>query len=157
MTQYRDLVGGRLLLDGASLFNDIKSVESTVVARVHETHASVVDRAVRAARTALDEPRGRRPGGEPCRLMRPTSLALPGPLLSGLGRPRRAGCAAPGRHGGRGADHGGKRLPVPLDERPVGNVVRTAGFLDDRRRESVASGNARRFLGTAVIAGGSPG
>ncbi|WNE93908.1 aldehyde dehydrogenase family protein [Streptomyces luomodiensis] len=155
MTEYRNFVGGRLL-DGASLFDDINPVDGTVVARVHEADASVVDRAVRAARTAHDGPRGRRPGAERCRLMRATSLALPGPLLSGLGRLRRAGSAAPGRHGGRGTDHGGKRLPVPLDERPVGNVVRTAGFLDDRQRELVLSGNARRFLGTAVIAGGSP-
>ncbi|GGM22207.1 hypothetical protein GCM10010129_78180 [Streptomyces fumigatiscleroticus] len=51
MTDHRDFVGGRLL-DGASLFDDIDPVDGTVVARVHEADASVVDRAVRAARTA---------------------------------------------------------------------------------------------------------
>ncbi|MFE6338430.1 amidohydrolase family protein [Streptomyces sp. NPDC057798] len=46
----------------------------------------------------------------------------------------------------------GSDYPYPLGERPVGNVVRTAGFLDDRRRALVLSGNARRFLGTDAVA-----
>lgn len=50
----------------------------------------------------------------------------------------------------------GSDYPYPLGERPVGNVVRTAGFLDDLQRESVLSGNARRFLGTAAAAGRGP-
>ncbi|MER7928720.1 amidohydrolase family protein [Streptomyces sp. NPDC096057] len=50
----------------------------------------------------------------------------------------------------------GSDYPYPLGERPVGNVVRTAGFLDDRRRELVLSGNARRFLGTAAVAADTP-
>ncbi len=50
----------------------------------------------------------------------------------------------------------GSDYPYPLGERPAGNVVRTAGFLDDRRRELVLSGNARRFLGTAAVSVGNP-
>ncbi|MFE6199230.1 2-hydroxymuconic semialdehyde dehydrogenase [Streptomyces sp. NPDC057838] len=69
MTEYRNFVGGAFL-DGASLFDDINPVDGTVVARVHEADASVVDRAVRAARTALDGPWGRMTVAERCRLMR---------------------------------------------------------------------------------------
>lgn len=45
----------------------------------------------------------------------------------------------------------GSDYPYPLGERPVGNVVRTAGFLDDARRKLLLGGNARRFLGRAAV------
>lgn len=40
----------------------------------------------------------------------------------------------------------GSDYPYPLGERPAGQVVRTATFLDDRTRAAILSGNARRFL-----------
>ncbi|MGW6273777.1 amidohydrolase family protein [Streptomyces sp. NPDC055060] len=46
----------------------------------------------------------------------------------------------------------GSDYPYPLGERPVGNVVRTAGFLDDRQRALVLSDNARRFLDATAAA-----
>lgn len=48
-----------------------------------------------------------------------------------------------------GADHVmvGSDYPYPLGERPVGNVVRTASFLNEDDRSKILSGNARSFLG----------
>ncbi|KUN29674.1 2-hydroxymuconic semialdehyde dehydrogenase [Streptomyces antibioticus] len=69
MTEYRNFVGGQFL-DGASQFDDINPVDGTLVARVHEADASVVDRAVRAARKALGGPWGRMTVADRCRLMR---------------------------------------------------------------------------------------
>jgi aminocarboxymuconate-semialdehyde decarboxylase len=43
----------------------------------------------------------------------------------------------------------GSDYPYPLGERPVGGVVRSAGFLTDDERAAILSGNARRFLGGA--------
>lgn len=40
----------------------------------------------------------------------------------------------------------GSDYPYPFGERPVGQVVRNAGFLDETTRERVLSGNAREFL-----------
>jgi len=68
MTEYRNFVGGQFL-DGASQFDDINPVDGTLVARVHEADASVVDRAVRAARKALGGPWGRMTVADRCRLM----------------------------------------------------------------------------------------
>ena len=41
----------------------------------------------------------------------------------------------------------GSDYPYPLGERPVGNVVREADFLDDTARAAILGGNAARFLG----------
>lgn len=41
----------------------------------------------------------------------------------------------------------GSDYPYPLGERPAGQVVRQAGFLTDRQRHKLLSGNALRFLG----------
>lgn len=41
----------------------------------------------------------------------------------------------------------GSDYPYPLGERPVGAVVRRAGFLDDAQRSLLLGGNALRFLG----------
>lgn len=48
-----------------------------------------------------------------------------------------------------GGDHVvvGSDYPYPLGERPAGDLVQRAGFLDDATRQAVLSGNARRFLG----------
>ncbi|MEV0701229.1 amidohydrolase family protein [Saccharopolyspora sp. NPDC050389] len=43
----------------------------------------------------------------------------------------------------------GSDYPYPLGERPVGDVVRKSGFLDDRGRELIIRENAVRFLGIA--------
>ena len=43
----------------------------------------------------------------------------------------------------------GSDYPYPLGERPVGNVVHRAEFLDDSARKAVLGGNAARFLGLA--------
>ena len=44
----------------------------------------------------------------------------------------------------------GSDYPYPLGERPVGRVVRTAGFLTDEQRDKILSGNAARFLGRTI-------
>jgi aminocarboxymuconate-semialdehyde decarboxylase len=41
----------------------------------------------------------------------------------------------------------GSDYPYPLGERPVGEVLRNADFLDDDQREAIVRGNALRFLG----------
>lgn len=41
----------------------------------------------------------------------------------------------------------GSDYPYPLGERPVGNVVHQADFLDDTARAALLGGNAARFLG----------
>jgi aminocarboxymuconate-semialdehyde decarboxylase len=41
----------------------------------------------------------------------------------------------------------GSDYPYPLGERPAGNVVRKAAFLDEATRAKILSGNARAFLG----------
>jgi aminocarboxymuconate-semialdehyde decarboxylase len=41
----------------------------------------------------------------------------------------------------------GSDYPYPLGERPVGEVVRKAGFLTPDQREKLLGGNAFRFLG----------
>lgn len=41
----------------------------------------------------------------------------------------------------------GSDYPYPLGERPVGDVVRRAEFLDEADRRAILGGNARRFLG----------
>jgi aminocarboxymuconate-semialdehyde decarboxylase len=41
----------------------------------------------------------------------------------------------------------GSDYPYPLGERPVGEVVRKAGFLSDGQRQKLLSANALRFLG----------
>jgi aminocarboxymuconate-semialdehyde decarboxylase len=41
----------------------------------------------------------------------------------------------------------GSDYPYPLGERPVGNVVHQADFLDDEARAALLGGNAARFLG----------
>lgn len=41
----------------------------------------------------------------------------------------------------------GSDYPYPLGERPVGDAVRTAEFLDGRQRSQILGGNAKRFLG----------
>lgn len=46
----------------------------------------------------------------------------------------------------------GSDYPYPLGERPVGQLVRTAGFLDERDRERLLGGNAVRFLGGSRVA-----
>lgn len=40
----------------------------------------------------------------------------------------------------------GSDYPYPLGERPVGDVVVQAGFLDDTQRQAIRRGNAERFL-----------
>ena len=44
----------------------------------------------------------------------------------------------------------GSDYPYPLGERPAGDVVRTADFLDHDQRDAVLGGNAERFLSTPV-------
>jgi len=41
----------------------------------------------------------------------------------------------------------GSDYPYPFGERPAGDVVRSAKFLDDNERAAILSGNALRFLG----------
>ncbi|MFK0243380.1 amidohydrolase family protein [Amycolatopsis azurea] len=47
-----------------------------------------------------------------------------------------------------GAEHVmvGSDYPYPLGERPVGEVVRKSGFLNETERQLITSGNAERFL-----------
>jgi aminocarboxymuconate-semialdehyde decarboxylase len=45
----------------------------------------------------------------------------------------------------------GSDYPYPLGERPVGRVVREAGFLDEEQRTAVLGGNAARFLALPVL------
>jgi aminocarboxymuconate-semialdehyde decarboxylase len=47
----------------------------------------------------------------------------------------------------------GSDYPYPLGERPAGDVVRRAAFLDEATRAKILSGNAREFLGLADGAG----
>ncbi|MEU8246869.1 amidohydrolase family protein [Nonomuraea sp. NPDC048916] len=44
----------------------------------------------------------------------------------------------------------GSDYPYPLGERPAGEVVRRADFLDDEARAAILGGNAARFLGRAL-------
>jgi len=41
----------------------------------------------------------------------------------------------------------GSDNPYPLGERPVGEVVRKSGFLDEASRNLIQRGNAERYLG----------
>jgi aminocarboxymuconate-semialdehyde decarboxylase len=43
----------------------------------------------------------------------------------------------------------GSDYPYPLGERPAGDVVNRAAFLDPEQRADILSGNARRFLGAS--------
>ena len=54
---FLNYVGGRFV-EGAAGFDDVNPVDGSVVARVHEADARVVDLAVCAARSALDGPYG---------------------------------------------------------------------------------------------------
>lgn len=44
----------------------------------------------------------------------------------------------------------GSDYPYPFGERPVGELVRTASFLDQAAREQILGGNAAHFLGAPV-------
>ena len=52
-----NFVGGRFV-EGSAGFDDVNPVDGSVVARVHEADAALVDAAVRAARAAMDGPYG---------------------------------------------------------------------------------------------------
>jgi aminocarboxymuconate-semialdehyde decarboxylase len=49
----------------------------------------------------------------------------------------------------------GSDYPYPLGERPVGQVVRSASFLDESARQRLLGANALRFLGGGVPGGGA--
>lgn len=51
---------------------------------------------------------------------------------------------------GVGAVMVGSDYPYPLGERPAGEVVRRADFLDEASRAAVLGGNAARFLGLTI-------
>ena len=57
MRAIRNYIGGNFV-DGVAGFDDVNPVDGSVVAKVHEADAALVDRAVRAARTAMDGPYG---------------------------------------------------------------------------------------------------
>lgn len=69
MKQIRNYVNGGFV-DGAALFDDINPVDGTVIARVHEADARIVDEAVNAARAALEGAWGATTVRERCELMR---------------------------------------------------------------------------------------
>ena len=57
MRAIRNYIGGNFV-DGVAGFDDVNPVDGSVVAKVHEADAALVDRAVRAARTAMEGPYG---------------------------------------------------------------------------------------------------
>ncbi|MFC7494377.1 MULTISPECIES: 2-hydroxymuconic semialdehyde dehydrogenase [unclassified Nocardioides] len=67
--EVRNMVGGRPV-DGVRSFGKLSPVDGTLVARVHEAGAEVVDAAVAAARRALDGPWGRSSVAERAQLLR---------------------------------------------------------------------------------------
>lgn len=69
MRQIRNYVGGEFV-DGVRTFDDINPVDGSVVAQVHEADAALVNRAVVAARGALNDAWGKTTVGERCELLR---------------------------------------------------------------------------------------
>ncbi|MGB3376517.1 MAG: 2-hydroxymuconic semialdehyde dehydrogenase [Microbacterium sp.] len=69
MRQIQNFIDGEHV-DGVSAFDDVNPVDGTVVAQVHEADGELVNRAVRAARRALDGPWGRMGVQERARLLR---------------------------------------------------------------------------------------
>jgi aminomuconate-semialdehyde/2-hydroxymuconate-6-semialdehyde dehydrogenase len=65
----QNFVGGRHV-DGGGLFDDVNPVDGSVVAQVQEADRSIVDQAVRAARTALEGAWGRFTAAERVALLR---------------------------------------------------------------------------------------
>jgi aminomuconate-semialdehyde/2-hydroxymuconate-6-semialdehyde dehydrogenase len=66
----RNFIGGRFTEEGGDLFDDISPVDGSLVARVQEAGKETVDRAVRAARDALDGSWGRFTATDRARLLR---------------------------------------------------------------------------------------
>ena len=69
MRQLRNFVNGRFV-EGDRLFDKLSPVDGSLVARVHEADRETVDRAVRAARSALDGAWGRSRVAERVALLR---------------------------------------------------------------------------------------
>ncbi|UIP57557.1 2-hydroxymuconic semialdehyde dehydrogenase [Agromyces marinus] len=67
--QLRNVIGGELV-EGVGTFQKIDPVDGAVIAEVHEAGPREVDRAVAAARAALEGPWGRMPVAERARLLR---------------------------------------------------------------------------------------
>ena len=66
----RNFVGGSFVEPDSACFDKISPVDGSLVARVHEADAGLVDRAVLAARAALDGPWGAMPVGARTALLR---------------------------------------------------------------------------------------
>ncbi|MEV8611976.1 2-hydroxymuconic semialdehyde dehydrogenase [Amycolatopsis sp. NPDC051373] len=70
MTVLKSFVDGRFADSGGELFDKVSPVDGTLVAQVEEADQAVVDRAVRAARAALDGAWGRTSDAERARVLR---------------------------------------------------------------------------------------
>ncbi|MEV6897398.1 2-hydroxymuconic semialdehyde dehydrogenase [Amycolatopsis sp. NPDC051372] len=70
MTVLKSFVDGRFADSGGELFDKVSPVDGTLVAQVEEADQAVVDRAVRAARAALDGAWGRTSDADRARVLR---------------------------------------------------------------------------------------